>query len=36
MIPFDRRYTVASCSNCVDNYSTMQISNDESNFDKIY
>ena len=36
MIPNDLRYTVASCLNCIDNYSTMQICNNVSNFDKIY
>ena len=36
LISYDCRYTVASCLNCVDNYSNMQICNDVSNFDKIY
>ena len=36
LIPYDRRYTVASCLNYVDNYSTMQMCNNVSNFDKMY
>ena len=33
---FDRRYNVASCLNCVDNYSTIQICDNVSNLGKIY